>query len=244
MIDLRECLTLRLMPEVFRGDHKIQAASFALQQTAKMVLEKVDNAAVYASIDIMPDEILDLLATELRSQYYDPAMDIEKKREIIKKTLVWFYHAGTLKTVKELTDFIFGENIVTEWFDYDGRPYTFRLEVLGLDVLITDNGMENFIAALQKVKNTRSLLECIIFHRRLDTELFSGAQQNSYKRQVIVDFFDERREDRSDLHAEMHQENYKRQSVVEHFADYIVEIQNIMAGNDQTSIRRQVIKEE
>lgn len=244
MIDLRECLTLRLMPEVFRNDPKIQAASYALQQTAKMLIEKIDNAAVYASIDILPDEILDLLAVELRSQYYDPAMEVEKKREIIRKTLAWFYHAGTLKTVKELTNFLFGENIVTEWFEYDGRPYTFRLEIMGLDVLITDKGMADFIAALQKVKNTRSLLECITFHRRIDGELFSGAHQDSYKREVIVDFFEEFRKDSSSLHAGTYQENYKRQAAVEHFTGYSVGKQNVMTGNVQTNIRRQVIKEE
>lgn len=218
MIDLRECLTLRLMPEVFRGDPKIQAASYALQQTAKMLLEKIDNAAVYASIDILPDDILDLLAVELRSQYYDPAMDIEKKREIIKKTLTWFYHAGTLKTVKELTNFLFGENIVTEWFEYNGRPYTFRLEIMGLDVLITDRGMADFLAALQKVKNTRSILECITFHRRIDTGIFVGTQQDSYKRQAVVDFFVEKNGESCDVYTGMQQGSYRRQVVMEHDA--------------------------
>lgn len=216
MIDLRECLTLRLMPEAFRGDPKIQAASYALQQTAKILLEKIDNTAVYASIDILPDEILDLLAMELRSQYYDPAMEIENKREIIKRTLIWYYHAGTPKTVKELTNFLFGENIVTEWFDYDGRPYTFRLEIMGLDVLITDKGMADFLATLQKVKNTRSLLERITFHRRMDSQLYSGAQQESYTRQVVVDFFTEKNEEHGQAYAGVQQDGYRRQVAMEY----------------------------
>ena len=71
MIDLRDCLTIQVMPEVFRQDAQIQAASHALRQTMRMLLEKVDRASVYAGIDLLPDAIVDLLAEELRAQYYD-----------------------------------------------------------------------------------------------------------------------------------------------------------------------------
>ena len=70
MIDLRECMTLDVMPEVFRKDLRIQAASYALRKTACMLMEKIDRTSVYAKLDLLPESIVDLLAVEFRAKYY------------------------------------------------------------------------------------------------------------------------------------------------------------------------------
>ena len=88
MIDLRDCLTIQVMPEVFRQDAQIQAASHALRQTMRMLLEKVDRASVYAGIDLLPDAIVDLLAEELRAQYYDHTLPLAEKREAVDRKSV------------------------------------------------------------------------------------------------------------------------------------------------------------
>ena len=41
MIKLKDCSTLQLMPEIFRKDPGLQAASYALKKTAKMLLKKI-----------------------------------------------------------------------------------------------------------------------------------------------------------------------------------------------------------
>ena len=41
---------------------------------------------IYVAIEKLNEDVLDLLALEMRSQYYSDAMDIQKKREIIKNT--------------------------------------------------------------------------------------------------------------------------------------------------------------
>lgn len=215
MIDLQEIAPVQLLPEALGKDPCIRALSYALQRQTEKLLEQIGRTAVYAAVDILPEDILDILAAELRAQYYDAAMEIEMKRTTVKKALLWYEKAGTLKTVKELTQIVWGENVISEWFEHDGRPYTFWLEVMALDAWITDQGMADFMAALQKVKNTRSLLDRIIFHRRLDTLLHSGAVQDSYKREVIVDFFHESQTDEFRLHAGACQENHLKRAVVD-----------------------------
>lgn len=187
---------------------------------------------------------MDLLAAELRAQYYDAAMEIGTKRTAVKKALLWYEKAGTLKTVKELTQIVWGENVISEWFEHDGRPYTFWLEVMALDARITDQGMADFMAALQKVKNTRSLLDRIIFHRRLDTLLHSGAVQDSYKREVIVDFFHESQIDKVQLHAGAYQENYLKRAVVDFYVEKKAEKAMTHAGGAPVILRRQSIVQE
>ena len=143
----------------------------------------------------------------------------------------------------ELVEFMYGEHKVHEWYQYDGRPYTFRVEIMGIDVLITDEGMESFLSALQKVKNTRSLLEAIIFHREINLQTYSGVAVASYSRQVIVDFFSEKKKDVINMHSGTQQAHYYRQAVVDHFKDRVTVQQQILSGVAPAYILKQTIKE-
>ncbi len=201
MIDLKECSTLQIMPEVLRKDVKVQAASYALQQTAQMLLEKIARSSVYAAIDILPEEIVDLLAVELRAQYYDTSLPVEDKREAVKKALPWHCKAGTVAAVKELTNFIWKSSSATvqEWFDYGSDPYLFRI-MLDTDMCMDEEKIEAFIAAMWKVKNTRSHLESITFRRRIDHKQYIGAGVKSTGRIVITDVW----RGRYEMHRDMH----------------------------------------
>lgn len=188
MIDLKKCLTLQIMPEVFRRDVKVQAASFALQKTMEMLMRKIDRAGVYAEIDRLPESIVDLLAEELRAQYYDASLPVKDKREAVKKALPWHRRAGTVSAVRELTDFVWKSDSarVQEWFEYLSDPYLFRI-LLGTDMCIEEEKINIFLHALWKVKNTRSHLESITFMRRLDQPLYMGAASHSWGKIVIMD---------------------------------------------------------
>lgn len=243
MINIRDGTTLDLIPEALRKEPEIQAASFALHETAKMLLDKVDRSMVYAGIDILPEEIIDLLAEEFRAQYYDGSMSLQKKRESVKKAMQWYKKAGTLSAVDELVEFMYGDHKVHEWFQYDGQPYTFRVEIMGLNVQITEKGMENFLSALQKVKNTRSLLEMLIFHRRIDQQVYSGAAAASYSRQVIVDFYTEQKTENINLHSGTQRTHYNRQVIVDYSKSQRTARQEVRSGSAQAYVVKQTIKE-
>ena len=243
MINIRDGTTLDLIPEALRKEPEIQAASFALHETAKMLLDKIDRAMVYAGIDILPEEIVDLLAEEFRAQYYDGSMSLQKKREAVKKAMQWYKKAGTLSAVDELVEFMYGEHKVHEWFQYDGQPYTFRVEIMGLNVQITEKGLENFLSALQKVKNTRSLLEMLIFHRRIDQKVYSGAAVASYSRQVIVDFYTEQKQENINLHSGTQRAHYSRQVIVDYSKGGSAARQIVHSGGVTNYVMKQTIKE-
>lgn len=188
MIKLKDCSTLQLMPEIFRKDPGLQAASYALKKTAQMLLKKIERSSVYARIELMPEEILDLLAEEFRAQYYDTTMPIERKREAVKKALQWYVKAGTVSAVAELTDLVWQSDSaqVQEWFEYESNPYLFRI-LLGTDMNIEEERIEEFLAAVWKVKNTRSHLESLTFKRELKQTVHFGAASRISTGHVIID---------------------------------------------------------
>ena len=195
MIDLRDCEPLNLMPLALRKDEYIQAHSYALKETAVMLLEKIRQTSVYACIGILSEKIVDLLAEEFRAQYYDTSLPVEDKRKAVKKALLWHCRAGTVSAVRELTDLVWRSDSaqVQEWFEYGSAPYLFRI-LLGTDMNIEEELIDAFLDAVWKVKNTRSHLESITFMRRLDNTLYMGAASAHTGRIVITDVWKDKYE--------------------------------------------------
>lgn len=158
-----------IMPDNLKSDPEAQAISYAISNAVKQIIDTTNQSSVYAAVDILEETYIDLLAVELRTKYYSDNFSIADKREMIKKTLPWYYKAGTLSTVKELTDFVFQSAEVEEWFQYEGNPYLFRLMVNIISQDMTLEKYLGFLQSLREVKNTRSHLESIIWKHHTKT---------------------------------------------------------------------------
>lgn len=201
MIDIGNIEPLNLMPEVFRGDAQIQAMSYAFRETARGLLKKIDPVAVYAAIDVLPEQIVDLLAVEFRAQYYDTSLPVTEKRKAVKKALLWHCRAGTVSAVRELTDLVWRSDSaqVQEWFEYGAAPYLFRV-LLGTDMRIDEDKIDAFLAALWKVKNTRSHLEAIAFRRQINHTMYVGAAMRACGHIVITDVWHDKYRMQKEVH--------------------------------------------
>lgn len=145
-----------VLPVYLSRTPEVQAISYAMARQIKKMCVRMEKEKVYIAIENLSEDILDLLALEMRSQYYSDAMGIREKKEIIKNTMKWYMKAGTASAVKEMVSVIFGEGRVVEWFDFkEGEkiPGTFEIE--------TEAGLTTEIIAevsekIKNVKNTRS----------------------------------------------------------------------------------------
>lgn len=165
MINLKDGELADVSP--FKGDPKNDAFSYAIKKMMQFILEKADGTRTYSIIQNLPDDILDMLAVELRTMYYEEAMDISVKRNIIQNTLSWYAKAGTPAAVEELISVVFGSGKIVEWFDFTEPPYT-----PGTFDIITNAPMERGIidtlsAIIDKVKNARSQIRRVVINRDL-----------------------------------------------------------------------------
>ncbi|ODR35508.1 phage tail protein I [Eisenbergiella tayi] len=217
MINFSESNVADILPESVRKDPMVMALGYAVNKQVLKIIDQSKRISMYGAIDELPDKILDLLAIEMRAQYYNSNLPLNTKRDILKKTLVWHYYAGTLSAVRELVEFVWGSNIkIEEWFQFEGDPYTFQIELFDLDNIMDDQTIADFIEALWKVKNTRSWLKTIIFHRQIIQKLFSGAVATpQYSRQVIVDFYNETYKDTFDTYTGFANAQVTRQNIKE-----------------------------
>ncbi len=167
MIKLNDGQITDLLPEKIAADTDTQCLSYAIMQEHQRLLYHADCTRTLSVIDELPERILDVLAVELRTPYYQESMDLATKRNIIQRTLLWHTKAGTPSAVAELIEVIFGEGSTVEWFNYDEPPYTPGTFDIVTNARMTEEITEYFLSVIQRVKNTRSHIRRILIERQM-----------------------------------------------------------------------------
>lgn len=157
-------VTMRdLLPPGFRDDPDALAASAAIEEDYRRLYGLASQAIVFAGVDRLAGAWLDLLAEDLHVDYYDRSLPVERKRELVRRSIPMHRRKGTPGAVEELIRIVFGSGHVKEWWEYGGQPYHFK--VVSSNPLATPEDARNFLAALDSVKNLRSVLEEIQINR-------------------------------------------------------------------------------
>ena len=172
MISLYNSNITDILPEVLSEKPEVQALGYALNRAMQRLISYCQNISVYAAIDTLPEQVLDLLAVELNTQYYDTSLSIVVKRTLIKNTLNWYMNTGTAAAVAELVESVFGNGEVEEWFDYDGEPYHFRIRTANINS--TDEMVQQITALVGTMKNVRSHLDEVLVEVMQQLHLYNG----------------------------------------------------------------------
>lgn len=199
MINFYDGQIADLLPHNLTDDPAVQAVSLALRDATRLLNDYTQRVYTYCSIDTAPEEIIDLLARELRTQYYSQDLELEVKRGLVRNTLIWHMTAGTPAAVEELVAVVFGEGEVKEWFEYGGDPYCFRIDT---NAALSPDMNAYFSEMIRRVKNTRSHLESIAIHREVEQPYYAGVGiANQYKPQPVIDGYEVAREAEQELYA-------------------------------------------
>ena len=172
MINLYNSNITNILPEVLADNAKTKALGYAISLALKRLMDYCQNISVYAVIDTAPEQVLDLLALELNTQYYDDSQSIEVKRSLIKNTLAWYLKIGTVSAVQEAVDAVFGEGVVEEWFQYGGEPYHFKVQTSTINS--TDEMIQQLTELIGTMQNVRSHLDSVIVEAVQQLHLYNG----------------------------------------------------------------------
>ncbi len=172
MVSLYNSNITDILPEILADNVKVKALSYAIQKAIQRLMDYCQNISIYAAIDTAPEEILDLLAIELNTQYYDDSQSIEVKRNLIKNTLVWYMKIGTAASVEEAVATIFGIGEIEEWFEYGGEPYHFKVNTSNINS--TDEMIQQLTDIVSTMKNVRSHLESVVVEVMQMLQLYNG----------------------------------------------------------------------
>ena len=120
---------LRALPEVLRRDEGMAALASAVADALEQDQANIDLVRLYPAIDSMPEALLDILAFDLKVDWYNYTYPLEAKRNMIKSS--WYIHKrlGTAGAVKAAVQAVYPSSDVEEWWQswYQGDPYHFRI---------------------------------------------------------------------------------------------------------------------
>jgi len=154
--DIYSVSLLDMMPQSLLDDPFIRAMAKALDPELKAISSEIELCLLYQRIDYLPEKIVDHLAWQLHVDFYEPDLTLQQKRELVKTSIPWHRHKGTKWAVEQVASIIFRNARVTEWFEYGGDPYYFRV------VLDWANGhikLDQLIRVVNATKNERSWLQ-------------------------------------------------------------------------------------
>ncbi|KXS49173.1 MAG: hypothetical protein AWL62_1300 [Halanaerobium sp. T82-1] len=183
-----EVKLIEILPPNLREDPDIIAASESIDAEHQKTVSKINKVLTVGDIDNAEEKVVDHLALSAHADYYELSLPIEKKRKIAKKAYILHYTKGTPFAVEQIVSDAFDNAIVEEWFEYDGDPYYFRIQV---EDRITDQEvLRKLLKAINSAKNKRSWLESVNIKRENIANLyfasFMHTNQNVTLKQIPV----------------------------------------------------------
>ena len=158
-MDLNNIDLLDLQTSYMKQDPTTIAMCKVLNPIFRDLSQESKLAFIYGRIDELDDKTLDELAWQFHVDFYSVDFPINVKRNLIKNSKIIHRLKVTPTGVEHLLSSIFGSSKLVEWFEYDGKPFMFKVKV---DVENNINLLlDKFEESINSVKNTRSHLEKI-----------------------------------------------------------------------------------
>lgn len=149
-----------------------------LRDVASVVDEKLHEiermselVGIYPRIDQLSSNLIDALAIQLHVDFYDTRFDFDTRRALVKGSILWHMTKGTKATVQELVQTVFDSGVVYEWYEYNGEPYHFKVDLLE-DAAITPDNIVLLVKVIDTVKNVRSWLDGLGFKRKTTAPIY------------------------------------------------------------------------
>jgi len=163
MINIKESSLISLLPPNIRENSDVIAACKAIDGEFQLMADSIKNTLIFADINNVSEKLLDHLAIEINTDFYDNTLSLGTKRNLVKNALIYHFTKGTPHAVELLVTDAFDSAKVEEWFEYGGDPFYFK--VTTSDAIIDPNKINQLIEAISSIKNMRSHLESINIER-------------------------------------------------------------------------------
>lgn len=185
MINILDVKLSDLLPSSF-DTVEIKALNNVVTFSLYLLQKYINNVNFTVNIDNVSEKIIDYLACEYRTPYYDEALDLKTKRNLVKSTMLTYQKIGTTNIIKEYLNTLNEETDVAEWYDYDGQPYNFKIFLnISENREVDEKLLTDIKNKIEKIKNVRSSLEAIEilnssnYEKKLSCSIAAGVQIES-----------------------------------------------------------------
>lgn len=151
------------LPSVLADDENLRALAQAAAAALEASAAEREMAAIYNRIDSLPEEVLDILAYDFKVDWWDFSLTLSEKRETLKRSWYVHRHMATPAAVESALTAVYADTECTEWHQYGGKPYHFRLAMTVPAEDMESTKHERVMELLRYYKNLRSVLDHILY---------------------------------------------------------------------------------
>lgn len=167
---------LASLPAVLANDDNMAALASAVAEVLAARVGEIERVSIYSQIDRLPNELLDILANDFKVDWWDANYTLEEKRRTLKDS--WNVHRrlGTKAAVVLAISAIYPDTQVSEWWEYGGKPYHFKLLIDATYEDVDPVRHQRVIDRVDFYKNLRSVLDEVEYYDAggLATEYFGA----------------------------------------------------------------------
>ena len=176
---------LDIVPENLLEDKHIRKITEVIDAALKDIYPETAYPALISRIDELDSDTIDSLAWQWHVDFYDQNLSLNKRRALVKNSIRWHIKKGTKAAVEEMVQTVFESGRVTEWFEYGGEPYHFKIDLLSAPRIVQED-LEKVVRVINSVKNTRSWLDSLGFIRESEGKQYYGIAPHLHKRYGVA----------------------------------------------------------
>lgn len=175
---------MQVYPSVLERDAMFNALGQATAEALGAAFLRTANSSIYTRIAELDEGALNILAKDFNIAWYDYNYDLETKRRVVAAAFSVYFNNGTIGALKTALQAVDPYATVTEWFEYEGLPYCFR-------VVLNDPSVsfEDINRMIRLYKNERSHLDGISYNAQeitMPVYLGSADVENSMETESIM----------------------------------------------------------
>ncbi|MBF9049883.1 phage tail protein I [Roseobacter sp. HKCCD9010] len=162
----------------------------AIEQAIRKGTPDLTSVATLMNPDTCPSELLGWLAWAFSVETWEASWPEATKRAVIKRSIELHRLKGTIGAVRRALETLGYAIDISEWFEYGGTPYTFRIavDVLGshsLGIEISPDLLAEIVEVIDNVKPVRAHFD-VALNVCIDTPAYAGAFQHTAIRAEAV----------------------------------------------------------
>lgn len=154
---------LSSLPKVLQKDGKLAA----LASSVACILNRkneIQRLAIYSQIDVLPEDLINILIHDFKVDWCDDSYTLEEKRRTLKESWRVHSHLGTAGAVRVAISAIYSDTLVSEWWQYGGEPYHFKLLINATYEKVDPQKHQRVIDNVNYYKNLRSTLDEVEYY--------------------------------------------------------------------------------
>lgn len=127
-------------------------------------------------------EYLPFLAFAYNVDFWDESLSEKEKRNLIKASFLLHQKKGTIWAIEKVFEALNLQASVEEWFEYNGEPYHFKVNIESIGIAYTENDLKRLEKYVNYYKNVRSVIDEISVTASIDgANIYLGSSSASFE---------------------------------------------------------------